>query len=131
MSPDVAKQITEQERFFEPLITEPEGVDLSREELDGVPVEWTEPAGGPSDPSRVLLYLHGGGYSGGLAAWARRGTARLALGLGCRVGSSVRCPSRAWPIRAASSAICDWKPFAKARSVPTAPNAGRKRRRHS
>ncbi len=85
MSPDVAKQITEQERFFAPLITEPEGVDLSRDELDGIPVEWTEPAGGPSDPSRVLLYLHGGGYSGGLAAWARRGTARLALGLGCRV----------------------------------------------
>ncbi len=85
MSPDVAKQITEQERFFAPLITEPEGVDLCRDELDGIPVEWTEPAGGPSDPSRVLLYLHGGGYSGGLAAWARRGTARLALGLGCRV----------------------------------------------
>jgi acetyl esterase/lipase len=32
-----------------------------------------------------VLYLHGGGYSAGLAAWARRGTARLALGLGARV----------------------------------------------
>ena len=85
MSPDVTKQIAEQEQFFAPLILEPEGVDLSRDELNGVPVEWTEPAGGPGDPTRVVLYLHGGGYSGGLAAWARRGTARLALGLGCRV----------------------------------------------
>jgi len=32
-----------------------------------------------------VLYLHGGGYSSGLAAWARRGTARLALGTGGRV----------------------------------------------
>ena len=85
MSSDVTKQIAEQEQFFAPLIIEPEGVDLSRDELNGVAVEWTEPAGGPSDPTRVVLYLHGGGYSGGLAAWARRGTARLALGLGCRV----------------------------------------------
>ena len=50
-----------------------------------MPVEWTTPEGGPSDPTLVVLYLHGGGYSSGLAAWARRGTARLALGLGGRV----------------------------------------------
>ena len=85
MSPDVADQIAEQERFFAPLVTEPDGVGFTRDELDGVPVEWTQAHEGPADPTAVVLYLHGGGYSGGLAAWARRATARLALGLGCRV----------------------------------------------
>jgi len=85
MSPELAEQIETQAQFFAPLIVEPEGVDLHRAELSGVPVEWTEPFGGPSDRERVVLYLHGGGYSSGLAAWARRATARLALGLGCRV----------------------------------------------
>ena len=33
----------------------------------------------------MIIYLHGGGYSSGLAKWARRGTARLALGTGARV----------------------------------------------
>ena len=85
MTPELEAQIAQQSAFFEPLIIEPHGVELSRDELGGVPVEWTQPAGGVSDTERVVLYLHGGGYSSGLAAWARRGTARLALGLGCRV----------------------------------------------
>ena len=50
-----------------------------------MPVEWTTPAGGAPDEELVVLYLHGGGYSSGLAAWARRGAARLALGTGGRV----------------------------------------------
>ena len=85
MQPDVARQIERQAAAFAQLIVEPAGVALSRDELGGVPVECTEPTQGVSDPKRVVLYLHGGGYSNGLAAWARRGTARLALGLGCRV----------------------------------------------
>ena len=91
MSPELAEQIATQEPFFAPLIVEPDGVTIERDELAGVPVEWTTPAAGPSDPSDpsdprlVVLYLHGGGYSSGLAAWTRRGTARLALGLGARV----------------------------------------------
>ncbi len=85
MRTEVAEQIEAQMQIFAPLIVEPDGVRLYRDELDEVPVEWTEPIDGPSDPQRVVLYLHGGGYSSGLAAWARRGTARLALGLGCRV----------------------------------------------
>jgi acetyl esterase/lipase len=63
----------------------PAGATFTRDELAGVPVEWTAPAAGVTDASRVVLYLHGGGYSSGLAAWARRASARLALGLGVRV----------------------------------------------
>jgi epsilon-lactone hydrolase len=85
VSPELAEQIATQERFFAPLIIEPEGVTLERDELGGVPVEWTIPAGGPSDEGLVILYLHGGGYSSGLAAWARPAAARLALGTGGRV----------------------------------------------
>ncbi len=85
MRAELAKQIETQAQIFAPLIVEPDGVRLQRDELNEVPVEWTEPADGPADTRRVVLYLHGGGYSSGLAAWARRGTSRLALGLGCRV----------------------------------------------
>src|SRR6478752_9339869 len=85
MRPEWAEQIAEQEAFFAPLIVEPEGVTREVDEVGGVPVEWTVPAGGPSDEGLVILYLHGGGYSSGLAKWARRGTARLALGTGGRV----------------------------------------------
>lgn len=84
VTPELATQIAQQEVFFAPLITEPDGVSLQAGELAGVPVEWTTPVGGPTaDP--VVLYLHGGGYSGGLSKWARRATARLALGTGGRV----------------------------------------------
>jgi acetyl esterase/lipase len=56
-------------------------------ELGRVPVEWTTPATGVAAPDLVVLYFHGGGYSNGLAKWARRATARLALNLGCRVAA--------------------------------------------
>ena len=85
MDPALAEQIANQERAFALLISEPEGVTFARVELGGVPVEWTTPAGGTPDANTVVLYFHGGGYSSGCAKWARRGTARLALGLGCRV----------------------------------------------
>ena len=85
MTPELAEQIATQERFFAPLIVEPDGVTFARDELAGVPVEWTTPEGGAADPPLVVLYLHGGGYSSGLAAWARRGTARLATSTGARV----------------------------------------------
>ena len=85
MTPELAQQIALQEQFFAPLIIQPEGVILTRDELGGVPVEWTEPTTGVTRPDLVVAYFHGGGYSSGLAAWARPAAARLALGLGCRV----------------------------------------------
>lgn len=85
VTPELAEQIAAQEQFFAPLIVEPAGVTITAGECGGVPVEWTEPAGGPTDPTRVVVYFHGGGYSSGLAKWARRGAARLALGTGGRV----------------------------------------------
>jgi acetyl esterase/lipase len=83
--PELAEQISMQELFFAPLIVEPDGVTLEQDEIAGVPVEWTVPDGGPLDDGLVIMYLHGGGYSSGLAKWARRGTARLSLGTGGRV----------------------------------------------
>lgn len=85
MNPDILAQINAQERFFAPLITTPDGVTFSAGELGGVPVEWTTPEAGVSAPELVIIYLHGGGYSSGLAKWARRATARMAMKLGCRV----------------------------------------------
>jgi len=85
MTPELSAQLAEQEAAFASLIVEPDGVTIERGELAGVPVEWTVAAGGATDPELVILYLHGGGYSSGLAKWARRGTARLALGTGGRV----------------------------------------------
>ena len=85
MNAELEQQIAEQRQVFEIFITEPKGVTFSKDELAGVPVEQTQPAAGVTDTGLVVLYLHGGGYSGGLAEWTRRGTAHLALGLGCRV----------------------------------------------
>jgi len=62
-------------------------VTFVADELAGVPVEWTVPEAGVTAPELVIVYLHGGGYSNGLAKWARRATSRLALGLGCRVAA--------------------------------------------
>jgi acetyl esterase/lipase len=80
-----AEQIEAQERAFAPLISEPAGVAFRRDEVGGVPVEWTTAAGGPADDGLVVVYVHGGGYSSGCAKWARRAAARLALGTGGRV----------------------------------------------
>jgi epsilon-lactone hydrolase len=85
MQPELAEQIARQEAFFAPLITTPADVTFETEEVGGVPVEWTTPEAGVTAPDLVILYFHGGGYSGGLAKWARRATARLSLNLGCRV----------------------------------------------
>jgi epsilon-lactone hydrolase len=81
----LADQLATQEGFFAPLIVEPDGVTFTEDELAGVPVEWTAPTGGVADDGLVVMYQHGGGYSSGLAKWARRGTARLATALGARV----------------------------------------------
>lgn len=85
MEPGLAEQLAEQEAAFAPLLVEPDGVRIEQAEIDGVPVEWTAPADGPTDEGLVVVYLHGGGYSNGLAKWARRAAARLALGTGGRV----------------------------------------------
>ena len=46
MTPELEQQIKEQAPLFGALITTPEGVTFCRDELGGVPVEITEPAGG-------------------------------------------------------------------------------------
>jgi epsilon-lactone hydrolase len=45
-------------------------VELTPVDADGIPAEWSSVAG--SDPSRVLLFLHGGGYCSGSIRSHRR-----------------------------------------------------------
>ena len=93
VAPGWAEQIARQRAGFAPLIVDPsdavlEGVELQADELGGVPVEWTVPAGGPSDDGLVILYLHGGGYSSGPR------------------GVGPPRPPRAWP---AARAVAWWR----------------------
>jgi hypothetical protein len=59
MDSALAEQIATQEQLFALLITEPDGVNHERDELAGVPVEWTVPREGFSDEGLVVMYLHG------------------------------------------------------------------------
>jgi hypothetical protein len=54
----------------------PDGVAYEPADADGVAAEWAIPAG--ADRSRVLLYLHGGGYSLGSIASHRRPVGHVA-----------------------------------------------------
>ena len=61
---------------------EPEGVTYEPVDANGVAAEWTTPAG--ADPDRVLLYLHGGGYTVGSIASHRKLVGHLAKAAGMR-----------------------------------------------
>lgn len=61
----------------------PESVSGTPAELGGVPGEWIDAAG--ADPTRVLLYLHGGGYVAGSVDSHRNLTGALATASGVRV----------------------------------------------
>jgi len=65
---------------------EPEGVVYEPVDAGGVRAEWTIPTG--ADADRVLLYLHGGGYSLGSLASHRKLVGHLAKAAGVR-GLSV------------------------------------------
>jgi acetyl esterase/lipase len=65
---------------------EPEGVTYEPVEAEGVAAEWTIPA--EADPDRVLLYLHGGGYSVGSIASHRKLVGHLVKAAGMK-GLSV------------------------------------------
>ncbi|MGC9963645.1 MAG: alpha/beta hydrolase [Acidimicrobiales bacterium] len=65
---------------------EPEGVVYEPVDAGGVPAEWAIPAG--ADATRVLLYLHGGGYSVGSIVSHRKLVGHLAKAAGVR-GLSV------------------------------------------
>jgi len=61
---------------------EPAGVTYESAVAGGVPVEWAIPEGGASD--RVLMYLHGGGYTVGSIVSHRKLAGHLASASGCR-----------------------------------------------
>jgi epsilon-lactone hydrolase len=60
----------------------PEGTEIEPIQAAGVPAEWLTGPG--CDPSRVLLYLHGGGYLAGSIATHRALAARIAAAAGMR-----------------------------------------------
>ena len=60
----------------------PENVTFETLTVAGVPAEWARPSG--SDDSKVLLYLHGGGYVLGSIASHRNLAARIAEASGTR-----------------------------------------------
>ena len=53
------------------LVGVPEGAECTPVDAGGVPAEWTSVQ--TSDPERVLLYLHGGGYAMGSVNASRKG----------------------------------------------------------
>ena len=61
---------------------EPEGVTYRPVDADGVAAEWVVPVG--ADAGRVLLYLHGGGYSVGSIESHRKLVGHLARAAGLR-----------------------------------------------
>jgi hypothetical protein len=52
VNPELAEQIATQEPLFALLITEPDGVRHERDELAGVPIEWTAPSDGVNGPAK-------------------------------------------------------------------------------
>src|SRR3954452_7157065 len=61
---------------------EPEDVTYREEAVGGVPGIWALPAG--ADASKVLLYMHGGGFAVGSAASHRKLAGHVAKALGAR-----------------------------------------------
>jgi len=61
---------------------EPDEVTYEGVDTGGVPAEWAIPAGAAAD--RVLMYLHGGGYTIGSIASHRKLVGHLARAAGCR-----------------------------------------------
>ncbi|MGW3132507.1 alpha/beta hydrolase fold domain-containing protein [Streptomyces sp. NPDC001123] len=85
---DVGGDVTEARAVFHEMMTSiplPPDVTITPGQLGGVPVVTVETPGG--DPSRVLLYLHGGAYAIGSAADA----ASLAADVSRRSGARAVC----------------------------------------
>ena len=59
---------------------EPENVTYAEDTISGVPGIWCQPAG--ADPSKVLLYTHGGGFAVGSAQSHRKLAAHVAKAVG-------------------------------------------------
>ena len=90
----------------------PEDVTLTSGELGGAPAEWTATAG--ADQSRVILYLHGGGYVIGsilshrhLAAELGRQSGARTVAIDYRMGPEVPFPAAVDDALAAYRALLD------------------------
>ena len=91
----------------------PAGDDISLEAdgLDGLPLEWSLAKGG--DPSRVLVYFHGGGYCSGSIAGHRgmvtvgRSAGIRTLAVGYRLAPEHPFPAALTDAKAAYSMLLD------------------------
>jgi epsilon-lactone hydrolase len=87
-------------------------ISLEAESIDGLPLEWSLAKGG--DPSRVLLYFHGGGYCSGSIA-SHRGMVTAAgrcagvrtLAVGYRLAPEHPFPAALVDAKAAYSMLLD------------------------
>src|SRR6187200_1093905 len=93
-------------------------VELNPVDLDGVPAEWSMAPG--SDPSRVLLFFHGGGYCSGsihshrrMATEAGRAAGVRTLAIGYRLA-----PEHPFPA-AYDDALTAWR-FLRDHNIPAA-----------
>lgn len=64
------------------MVTPPLGFSWEPFDLNGLPMAWVRPERG-HDPSRVILYCHGGGYTTGNLGYARVLAAKMASVTGC------------------------------------------------
>jgi len=93
-------------------------VTLAQVDVNGVPGEWSIVPG--SDPSRILLYLHGGGYCSGSILSHRRlvSEAGRAAGLRTLAIAYRLAPEHPFPA-AVTDAITAWQ-FLQSQGIPAA-----------
>ena len=88
----------------------PAGVTVTPTEIAGRPAAWSEAPG--ADPTRVLLFLHGGGYCSGslrshrtMAAWIARSAGMRVLALDYRLAPEYPFPAGLEDAQAAFRAL--------------------------
>jgi epsilon-lactone hydrolase len=83
MAANFSRPVEQQEEAdWSALTAEPEDVDYTKADADGVPALWIVPTG--SAPDRVIFYSHGGGFVSGSIDTHRKMVGHLAKAAGCR-----------------------------------------------
>ena len=98
IEPELLERQRKNQDILGKMVTPP--LDFSWEpfDLNGLPMAWVRPERG-HDPSRVILYCHGGGYTTGNLGYARVLAAKMASVTGCEVLTFAYrlAPEYPWP----------------------------------